>query len=128
MTTSPNHRPGSHVLADFWDCAPGLDDAEILRRTLQAAAEACGARVIDIRVHDFGEGAGVTGFALLAESHISAHSWPELGYLAFDIFLCGDRDPAPALDIFRRHYRPAREEIRRVERGLALSDRAGGGR
>jgi len=52
---------------------------------------AAGAKLLELRVHHFGANEGVTGVALLAESHLSIHSWPEHGYAAVDLFLCGGR-------------------------------------
>lgn len=86
-----------HLIADLTGCS-GLDDVARIETTLRAAAAAAGATVLDVRLHGFGEGQGVTGIALLAESHISIHSWPEEGFAAVDIFICGTRcDPQAAL-------------------------------
>lgn len=79
---------GRHLIADLHGCR-GLDDADLIERLLRDAASAAGATVLDVRLHMFGAGQGVTGVALLAESHISIHSWPENGYAAVDFFLCG---------------------------------------
>ena len=87
--------PGLHLLVDFWECR-GLRDAEGIERTLREAAAACGATVLDVMLHNFGEGGGITGVALLAESHISIHTWPETGDAALDLFKCGRCDPRTA--------------------------------
>lgn len=79
---------GRHLLADLHGCS-GLDDEALIRSALTRAAAAAGATLLDIRLHAFGPGQGITGVALLAESHISVHSWPEHGYAAIDIFMCG---------------------------------------
>ncbi|MET0245254.1 MAG: adenosylmethionine decarboxylase [Sphingomonas sp.] len=96
MTPSPSYQ-GIHLIADL-HAAHGLDDAELIARCLADAAVAAGATLIETRLHHFGPGMGVTGVALLAESHISIHSWPEHGYAAVDIFMCGvANDPDAAL-------------------------------
>ena len=59
---------------------------------MRRAAKAGGAQVLSCHMHGFGVGNGVTGVALLAESHITVHTWPERGYAAFDVFMCGDCD------------------------------------
>lgn len=79
---------GTHLLADLTGCS-GLDDAARVERALRDAVAAARATLLDIRLHHFGTGQGVTGVALLAESHISIHTWPEHDYAAVDIFLCG---------------------------------------
>ena len=65
-----------------------------------------------------GSGGGITGYALLAESHISLHTWPERDYVAIDVFMCGGQRPEDSLEILRRAFSPASEEIRSVERGV----------
>lgn len=90
---------GRHLIADLHGCT-GLDDLALVEHALRNAAAAAGATVLDVRLHAFGPGHGVTGVALLAESHISIHSWPEHRYAAVDVFLCGARhDPKLALDV-----------------------------
>lgn len=86
---------GHHLIADL-DCARGLDDVALIDATLRAAAQAARVTLLDIRLHHFGNGQGVTGVALLAESHISIHSWPEHGVAAIDIFVCGSKADADA--------------------------------
>ena len=118
---------GRHLLADLFGCA-GLDDAALIERALRDAAAAAGATLLDVRLHAFGPGAGVTGVALLAESHISIHSWPERGYAAIDIFLCGRRhDPAAALAVLVDRLGAARVEQQTVARGYAAAPAADGG-
>ncbi|MEK6540529.1 MAG: adenosylmethionine decarboxylase [Pseudomonadota bacterium] len=86
---TPSPYQGRHLLADLIGCAGGLDDLALVERALRDGVMAAGATLIDIRLHHFGPGQGVTGVALLSESHISIHTWPEHGYGALDFFLCG---------------------------------------
>ena len=93
------NRPlGTHGLLDLHGCPPQpLRDAALLQTLLEQAAGQCGATVLSAHFHTFGGGGGVTGVLLLAESHISIHTWPEHGFAAADIFMCG----TPALQTAR---------------------------
>jgi S-adenosylmethionine decarboxylase len=115
MTTPPYD--GQHLIADLHGGA-GLDDVARIERALRAAAGAAGATVIELRLHHFGPGSGVTGMALLAESHISIHTWPEHGYAAVDFFLCGTRhDLDAALAAVVDALRPISIEQQTIKRG-----------
>jgi len=81
------------------------------------AARAGGAHVLCCHMHGFGDAGGVTGVALLAESHITVHTWPEHGYAAFDVFMCGGCDPDAAAAVIAAEDRQARITVRCVERG-----------
>lgn len=78
---------GRHLIADLRD-AQRLTDVTHVEACLIAAAAATGATLLEVRLHSFGPGQGVTGVAMLAESHISIHTWPEHGTACVDIFLC----------------------------------------
>ncbi len=79
---------GRHLIADLAG-GTGLGDLALIEQALRAAAAAAKARVLGVHLHHFGEGHGVTGVALLAESHITIHTWPETGDTAVDLFICG---------------------------------------
>ena len=108
---------GTHLLIDFWE-ASGLDDMTRVERALRDAVAACQARLLHIHLHQFSENGGVSGVAVLAESHISIHTWPELGYAAFDVFMCGECDPRRAIPVLRRSFLPRREEVGEHKRGI----------
>ena len=108
---------GTHVLVDFWG-ASQTDDVEFVAQTLRDAAEACNATVLHVHVHEFPSSGGVSGVAVLAESHITVHSWPEIDYAAFDVFMCGDCDPLLAVPVLRRAFRPDRVSVDEQKRGL----------
>lgn len=85
-----SYQPSSHGLLDLYGCdATLLRDDTRLKSLLQQAATEGGATILDCRFHRFGGEGGVTGLLLLAESHISIHTWPEHQFAAIDIFLCG---------------------------------------
>lgn len=108
--------PGLHLLLDFWGCRH-LRDLAGIAKTLRAAAAAAGATVLDVQLHSFGETAGVTGVAILAESHISIHTWPEIDYVALDVFVCGHLDANKAADVLVEYFAPARQNIGAHRRG-----------
>jgi S-adenosylmethionine decarboxylase len=107
-TTAPAHRPaGTHVLADLSGiAAEKLSDCALLEKLLRDAAEAAGAHILFSHFHVFGEGQGVTGVVLLAESHITIHTWPECGFAAADIFMCGAAQPELALAVITSALQP----------------------
>lgn len=106
-----------HLIADI-EGASGLGDIALIEATLREAAAAARVTLIDLRLHHFGEGHGVTGVALLAESHISIHTWPEVALAAVDIFTCGGTaDPHAALAVIEARLggrTVLREEIKRA--------------
>ena len=80
---------GTHLIAELAGCdREALNDEEFLREKLREAAQIARATVLSVHSHKFTP-VGVTAFALLAESHISIHTWPELEYAAVDAFTCG---------------------------------------
>jgi S-adenosylmethionine decarboxylase len=93
--TAPAESPssdtvGKHCILELYACdSSRLDDEAFLRDTITTAAKQAGATLLNLITHRF-EPQGVTGLALLAESHISIHTWPESGYAAVDVFTCGD--------------------------------------
>ncbi len=107
---------GAHVLADLWG-AERLDDIEFMEEAMRNAVEACGATLLHIHLHHFGEGCGVSGVAVLAESHISVHTWPERGFAAFDIFMCGACEPELALPVLQKYFNPERMDTELQKRG-----------
>jgi S-adenosylmethionine decarboxylase len=84
------HPPGTslHLIADLGQCT-GLGDAALIEKALREAAQAANARIVGLHMHHFGEGMGLTAVAMLAESHISIHTWPETSVAAVDLFVCG---------------------------------------
>jgi len=107
---------GKHWLIEMYQ-VPRLDDAARIRRALKRAVSESGVHLIRMSLHHFGAGRGVTGVALLAESHISIHTWPERRYAALDIFMCGRASrPQKALDALREILQPGRVRVRRFVR------------
>ena len=108
---------GTHLLADLSGVAAHLlTSCSAIEILLRAAAEAAGARVLHSHFHTFGPGLGVTGVVVLAESHISIHTWPEQQFAAADIFMCGNAAPRRALDILNKTLMPQRCDVKTVYR------------
>jgi S-adenosylmethionine decarboxylase len=110
---------GTHLLADFHGVATELlRDAKTLERLLRGAAHYAGARVLSSHFHSFGEQDGVTGVVLLSESHISIHTWPESGFAAIDVFMCGSAQPQRAIAELTRFLAPQRQFVKAAARGF----------
>ncbi|MGA9865046.1 MAG: adenosylmethionine decarboxylase [Acetobacteraceae bacterium] len=108
---------GMHLLVDLWG-AHGLSDPDHIDRALREAAEAAGATILHSHFHHFGPDGGVSGVVVLAESHISIHTWPERDFAAIDIFMCGACDPYLSVPVLRAAFRPASVELSEQRRGL----------
>lgn len=118
---------GEHLLLDLYGVAPSLlRDAVALEAALRAAADALGATILHAHLHRFdslrtglpaGEQGGVTGVLLLAESHLSIHTWPEHGFAAVDAFMCGTGTTHAARAVFERALAPQRIDVRVMQRG-----------
>jgi S-adenosylmethionine decarboxylase len=108
---------GSHLIIDLWE-AEGLGDRDRIEQALIDAVKEAGATLLHIHLHTFSDGGGISGVAVLAESHISVHTWPEKGYAAFDVFMCGDAEPRKALDVFKNAFNPGRVVVGEHKRGV----------
>lgn len=109
---------GKHLIMELWDCdKKALDNQEGVEKMLEDATNSCGATLICIRTHKFSP-QGVTGVAVLAESHISIHTWPEIGYAAMDIFTCGEHvNPEDAVPAIRDFLKPSKFDVIDIKRG-----------
>jgi S-adenosylmethionine decarboxylase len=107
---------GLHLLVEFWD-AQNLSDLSFIEAALTDAARAAKARVLETKFHKFTPSGGVTGVALLAESHISIHTWPEHNYAAIDVFMCGTCNPHDAVPVLEKAFAPQRSQVIEQRRG-----------
>ena len=114
---------GTHLIVEVVD-GTGLDDAARIERAFRDCVDACGATLLHIHTHKFSP-QGVSGVAVLAESHISVHTWPEIGYGAFDVFMCGDAEPWRAVDVLRDAFDTDDVRVRELLRGDGLVPAAG---
>ena len=107
---------GRHIIAEvFTNDAGLLNDENYLKKAMIAAANSAKMTILDVGMHKFSP-QGVTGYLLLAESHISIHTWPEYGYAAMDIFTCGG-NPEEALREMEKHLKAHRIEVQQLDRG-----------
>jgi len=110
---------GTHMVLELWGCS-NLNSPSVVEQALRDIVEATNVTLLDLRVYPFTP-IGVTGVAIVAESHIMIHTWPEHSYAAVDIFTCGqERDFDGALDAVRDHFAPERVQVMRIERGILV--------
>jgi S-adenosylmethionine decarboxylase len=107
---------GTHVLVDLYG-ARRLDDPEYVSETLKRCAQAAGVRLLHVHLHPAAPGGGVSGVAVLPESHISVHTWPEKGYAALDVFVSGDARPYRAIEVLRHAFDAREVAVREHARG-----------
>ncbi len=108
---------GMHLLVDLWG-AENLGDPAPIGAALREAALAAGATILHSHFHHFSPNGGVSGVVVLAESHISIHTWPERNFAAVDIFMCGDCDPYQSIAVLRAAFTPDRVDLDERRRGL----------
>jgi S-adenosylmethionine decarboxylase len=108
---------GAHLIVDLYD-AKRLDDIDHIEATLRRCVDAAGATLLHIHLHHFEPNGGVSGVAVLAESHISIHSWPENGYAALDVFMCGNANPEACVPVLREAFKPRQVAVSEILRGL----------
>ena len=109
---------GRHIMIELWGCSQKINDPDSVRESIVSAVATIEATILNLHVHAF-RPHGVTGFAVLAESHFAVHSWPEQGYLAADVFTCRmATNFDDAIDVLRRIFQPDRIEVQEVQRGV----------
>ena len=110
---------GTHLLVDLWG-ASRLDEPEHIDTALRDAAIIAGATILHSHFHHFTPNGGVSGVVVLAESHISIHTWPERSFAAIDIFMCGACDPNKAIPVLQAAFTPARIDLNEQRRGKVV--------
>ncbi len=116
--------PGLHIMGDLYDCECEdryLTDSRLLTEHCLRLVEEAGLSVVGNYFHQFDGGGGVTGMIVLAESHMSIHTWPEKRYVTVDVYVCSyTQDNRPkARNLYenlRRTFAPAHENVHSVER------------
>ncbi|MBM2810406.1 MAG: S-adenosylmethionine decarboxylase proenzyme [Chloroflexi bacterium] len=110
---------GTHLVLELWGCS-NLNDPEVVEQALRDVVDATDVTLLDLRVYPFSP-QGVTGVAIVAESHIMIHTWPEHTYAAIDIFTCGqERDLTSAIEAVRTRFTPDRVQMMHIVRGILV--------
>lgn len=115
-TPTKENYVGIHLFGEFWN-GKIIEDSKEIEKILVEAAKVSNSTVLKIVVHKF-EPQGLTGFVLLAESHISIHTWPEWNLVAVDIFTCGSKAmPQKAFDYLKEVFQPKSFNFKKLNRG-----------
>ena len=107
---------GVHLIVDLCE-ASRLDDIDHIEAALRRCVHAAGATLLHIHLHHFEPNGGVSGVAVLAESHISIHTWPERGYAAIDVFMCGKAKPENCVPVLQDAFAPRHTGVNEILRG-----------
>lgn len=113
---------GKHIILDFWDSSFN-NNILTLKKIITNAVKASKATMLHVHLHRFGKQQGISGVAVLAESHLSVHTWPERNYIAFDMFMCGDTDPINASEYLVSALKPKKKKITIIKRGVTFIDK-----
>ena len=108
---------GTHLILDLWG-ASRLDELAHMEDALRECVKVAGATLLHVHLHHFTPNGGISGVAVLAESHISVHTWPERDFAAFDVFMCGDARPRHVIPVLRDAFGPVSLVIGEHLRGM----------
>lgn len=112
---------GTHLIIDVLG-ASRLDELAHIEETFRECIEVSGATLLHMHLHHFTPNGGISGVAVLAESHISIHSWPEHGYAALDIFMCGEAKPHNAIAVLQAAFSPSEIIVKEHLRGQEAAE------
>ena len=116
ITSDGKMYAGNHLIIDVWE-ARSLDSLGWMEEALRHMIKICGATLLHLHLHHFTPNNGISGVAVLAESHISVHTWPEFGFAAFDAFMCGDAEPKRCIESINQYFQPKRVLLNTHRRG-----------
>jgi S-adenosylmethionine decarboxylase len=112
------------VIGELYGCDPAsLRDLEGIVETVRRAAREAGATIVGDFANKYDKGEGVSYILVVKESHISVHTWPELGYAAIDIYTCGEHvDPWKAFNVMAESFSPKTVSVMEIKRGLMVKE------
>lgn len=114
----PTKPVGTHLTAEFWQTQKTITSAQELEKILIASAKHANSTPLKVAIEKF-EPQGITGVVIVAESHISVHTWPEENYVAVDAFTCGDNTiPQKAIEYLQKQFKPKMIQIQEIKRGI----------
>jgi S-adenosylmethionine decarboxylase len=107
---------GRQFICDYWGCQGNIGSAETVLEVLKDAVQRANATLLELFIHQFSP-QGLTAIAMIAESHIIIHTWPEKGYIALDVFTCGNKAlPEKAVETVRAAFAPSQVQTSEVRR------------
>ena len=109
---------GHHYLVDVWGKGTYLNNEEEILNLITEAAVEAGASVLGTYSHKYEGEQGISAVVVLAESHISVHTWPERNFAAFDIFLCGATNPEKSLSVIKKYNKLNKVKVFKYKRGM----------
>ena len=115
------HALGRHLLLELFDCdVEAINNLEAVKTVLVEAARRARATIVDVVFHEFNP-FGISGVVVIAESHLSIHTWPEYRYAAVDIFSCGSMlQPDKAVAYLVEQFGAERTSIVELRRGVQV--------
>lgn len=115
---APQNPEGRHVILELLDCDPErLNNESFVATIMRAAAQEAKATIVSSSFHTFNP-QGISGVVIIAESHLTIHTWPEWRYAAVDIFTCGNVDIDSAVKYLVKGFDSLKPSILEIKRGV----------
>jgi S-adenosylmethionine decarboxylase len=108
---------GTHLIVELWE-GKNFSSLPKIKKILEDSVKICQATLLKIDLHKFSPYGGISGVAIIQESHISIHTWPEYKYAALDIFVCGNVNPYKAIPVIKNGFKPKRIQVAELKRGI----------
>ena len=115
---------GRHILVEYYNCNEEmLANPQLIEEYMNNSALNAKATIVDSVFHHFNPW-GVSGAVIIAESHLTIHTWPEYGYAAADFFTCGDIDCDTGIDLLKQLLKSKKYEVKKILRGQFKSEKS----